>query len=81
MKNLIIAAAMAAASVLTVAGPSQAASVTVTTQDGGPRMMRESHRPRVYNTEYHRPRHGCVVKKTRIHRNGHWVVRTSKVCR
>jgi Ni/Co efflux regulator RcnB len=74
MKNLLIASALAAASVLSVAAQSQAASVTVTTSE------RMAPRHNVDN-RHHRPRHDCMVKKVKTYRHGHVVVKETRVCR
>lgn len=88
MKKLIIATALAVTSVFALAPASyaQSASVTITTGDG-PRYYRHHDRPR-YNRErpryvrdWQRPRHGCTTKQVRSYRNGHSVVKTTKVCR
>jgi len=83
MKTLILASAFAVSSLLSFAGPSEAASasVTVTTHEAGPRHHRDWHRPRHYVRDTHRPRHGCMVKKVRSYRHGELVVRTARVCR
>lgn len=90
MKNLILATTFAISSLLTVAGPSQAASasVTITTGDSGPRHYRswsrhhnDRHRHRHYVRESYRERHGCMIKKVRSYRHGELVVRTTRVCR
>jgi hypothetical protein len=86
MKNLIIAAAMAVTSIVSFAPSSYAQGVSVTIGDG-PRYHRQDDRPRYYRErpryvrEWERPRHRCVVKKVRSHRNGHLVVKTTRVCR
>ncbi|CAN7694598.1 hypothetical protein PMI07_004719 [Rhizobium sp. CF080] len=76
MKNLLIASALAISSILTVAGPSNAASVTITTNERvAPRhTVREVYRP-------HRPRHDCMVKKVKTRYHGRVVVKTTRVCR
>lgn len=74
MKNLLLAAIVAASSILPFAAASQAASVTVRTVE------RVDHR-----RDYHpRPRHNrkdCFVKKVRIKEHGRTIVRTTRVCR
>ncbi|MDE1157325.1 MAG: hypothetical protein PW791_03405 [Neorhizobium sp.] len=72
MKNAILAAAMAVASVLAFAPQSQAETVVVTTSDhrGPPR----AHRP------HHPPRH-CYVKKVRTYQHHRVVMKTTRVCR
>jgi hypothetical protein len=75
MKNLLIASAMAVASVLSFAPQSQAASVTVTTSERpAPRHYADNNR--------HRPRHhDCMVKKVKTYRHGHVVIKETRVCR
>ncbi len=74
MKNLVLASAMALASLLSVAPQSQAASVTVTTTErSAPRYAQRYHHERM--------RHDCRVKKVKTYRNGHVVVKTTRVCR
>ncbi|MBW6422410.1 hypothetical protein KX729_13215 [Rhizobium sp. XQZ8] len=90
MKNLIIATALAVTSIFAFAPASyaQGASVTITTGDG-PRYHRQHDRPRYYRErerprhvrDWQRPRHSCMTKKVRSYRNGHLVVKTTRVCR
>nr|WP_250811138.1 hypothetical protein [Neorhizobium tomejilense] len=77
MKNLLLASALAISSILSVAGPSHAASVTITTDERiAPRhTVREVYRP-------YRPRHrDCMVKKVKTRYHGRVVVKTTRVCR
>jgi hypothetical protein len=80
MKNIIIATALAVTSVFSFAPASyaQGASVTITTGDG-PR-FHHRERPR-YVRDWQRPRHGCMTKKVSTYRNGHKIVKTTRVCR
>lgn len=80
MKNIIIASAMAVASVLAVAPQSQAASVTVTTEQPGPRHYAQNYR-HVEENRHHRRHQDCTVKKVKTYRHGAVVVRETRVCR
>jgi alkaline phosphatase len=72
MKNAILAAAMAVASVLSFAPQSHAETVVVTTRD---------HRgPPHHYRPHHPPRH-CYVKKVRTYHNHRVVIKTQRVCR
>jgi hypothetical protein len=78
MKNIIIVSAFAAASIFAGALPSQAASVIVTTDHGGPGY----HRP--YYGHHLPPRrvsHDCVTRTERVHSHGHVVIKKTQVCR
>jgi hypothetical protein len=84
MKNFLIASAMAVASVLSVAPQSQAASVTITTNDGAPRHGSREYRPMRVQENYrpHRPRHqDCRVKRVKSYRHGQVVIKETRVCR
>jgi len=80
MKQIILACTLTAASVFS-AMPSQAASVTITTDDARP-YYRHSERP--YYRHDMRPRHvsqDCFTKTEKIHRHGHTVVKETRICR
>lgn len=72
MKNAILAAALAVASMFAFVPQSQAETVIVTTNDhrGPPRHARP----------HHPPRH-CYVKKVRTYEHHRLVVKTVRVCR
>lgn len=82
MKTLVLAALAAAVSFSTLSAtavPSQAASVTITTDNGG---MRHDDR---YWRHHHRGhwKHArkCRVKVERHWRHGHMIVRKVKICK
>ncbi|MBX5189340.1 hypothetical protein HJB86_10545 [Rhizobium sp. NZLR3b] len=88
MKQIILACTLAAASIFS-AMPSQAASVTITTDDARP-YYRHAERPyyryaeRPYYREHVRPRHvsrDCFTKTEKIRRHGHTVIEETRVCR
>ncbi|EJC81550.1 hypothetical protein Rleg4DRAFT_3235 [Rhizobium leguminosarum bv. trifolii WSM2297] len=87
MKQIIIACTLAAASIFS-AVPSQAASVTITTDDARP-YYRDAERPyyhaeRPYYRERMRARHvsrDCFTKTEKIRRHGHTVIKETRVCR
>jgi len=82
MKTIIIASAFAAATILTGALPSQAASVTINTDDGGRGYHRMMDRP--YYRHHLPPRRvsqDCVTRTERIHSHGETVIRKTRVCR
>jgi Ni/Co efflux regulator RcnB len=72
MKNLLIASALAVASILPTTAQSQAASVTVTTT--------ERTVPRHHVRERHHRQH-CTVKKMKTRHHGKVIVETTRVCR
>lgn len=88
MKNLIVAAALAVTSIFASAPASyaQGASVTITT-DHAPRYYNNHDRPRYHRERprhvqsWQRARHSCVTKQVRSYRNGHAVMKTTRVCR
>ncbi|MDM9629029.1 hypothetical protein QTL95_24335 [Rhizobium sp. S152] len=73
MKNLVLAAVIAASSILSFTSSSEAASVTVRTVE------RVDHHERHVRPRDHREK--CFVKKVRTHHHGRTVVRTTRVCR
>jgi hypothetical protein len=82
MKNIIIASAFAAATILAGALPSQAASVTITTDNGGYGHHRMTDRP--YYRHHLPPRrvsHDCFTRTERIHSHGETVIKKTRVCR
>jgi hypothetical protein len=83
MKNTIIASAFAAVTIFAAALPSQAASVTITTDNGG-----DGYHHRMADRPYYRhhlpPRlvsHDCVTRTERIHSHGETVIKKTRVCR
>ncbi|AIC29207.1 hypothetical protein IE4771_CH04158 [Rhizobium etli bv. mimosae str. IE4771] len=87
MKQFILACTLAAASILS-AMPSQAASVTITTDDARP-YYRDSERPYYrHHSPYYRHdmrrryvSRDCFTKTERIRRHGHTVVKETRICR
>ena len=82
MKNIIIVSAFAAASIFAGTLPSQAASVTITTDNGGRGYHRMAERP--YYRHHLPPRrvsHDCVTRTERVHSHGHVVIKKTKFCR
>ncbi|MBB4575049.1 hypothetical protein [Rhizobium lentis] len=86
MKQFVLACTLAAASVLS-AMPSQAASVTITTDDARP-YYRDSERP--YYRHHSPYRHDmrrryvsrdCFTKTEKIRRHGHTVIKETRICR
>ncbi|MBY5366002.1 hypothetical protein HFO91_02905 [Rhizobium leguminosarum] len=80
MKQIILACTLAAASIFS-AMPSQAASVTITTDDARP-YYRHSDRP--YYRHDMRPRHiseECFTRVEKIRRHGHTIVKETRICR
>ncbi|MGR9297489.1 hypothetical protein ACU8L5_19610 [Rhizobium leguminosarum] len=80
MRQIILACTLAAASIFS-ATPSQAASVTITTDDASP-TYRHAERP--YYRHHMRPRHvsqHCFTKTEKIRRHGHTVVKETRICR
>lgn len=75
MKRIILASALAVACTLSIAAPSQAASVTVITNDGPHHRYDRDHR------HHPRARHGCTVKKVKTYRHGAVVWKETKICR
>ena len=88
MKQFILACTLAAASVLS-AVPSQAASVTITTDDARPHYYRDSERPYYpHHSPYYRPdmrrryvSSDCFTETERIRRHGHTVIKETRSCR
>ena len=81
MKQIILACTFAAASIFS-ALPSQAASVTITTDQMARPHYGHSERP--YYHHHMTPRrvsHDCFTKTERIHRHSHTVVKETRVCR
>ncbi|TNM65234.1 hypothetical protein [Aliirhizobium smilacinae] len=72
MKNLLIASALAVASILPFTSQSQAASVTVTTTE------RTAPRHHVRERDH---RSHCTVKKVKTRHHGKVVIETTRVCR
>ncbi len=82
MKNIIIASTLAAASIFVGALPSQAASVTITTDNGGRGYHRvDDQRYYRHHMPARRVSHDCVTRTERIHSHGHVVVKKTQVCR
>jgi hypothetical protein len=82
MKQFVLASALAVATVFSAALPSEAASVTITTDNGGRHYYRHADRP--YYRHHMLPRrvaHDCFTKRERIHRHGHTIVKETRVCR
>ncbi|RUM02557.1 hypothetical protein [Rhizobium chutanense] len=86
MKQFILACTLAAASVFS-AMPSEAASVTITTDNARP-YYGDSERPyyrhRPYHRYYgmsHRVSRDCFTKTEKIRRHGHTVVKETRICR
>lgn len=82
MKNIIIASAFAAATIFAGVLPSQAASVTITTDNGGHGYHRMADRP--YYRHHLPPRrvsHDCITRTERVHSHGHMVIQKTRVCR
>ena len=86
MKQFILAWTLAAASVLS-ALPSQAASVTITTDDARP-YYGESERPYYHHRPYYRHHmreryvsRDCFTKTEKIRRHGHTIVKETRICR
>ena len=78
MKNLVLASAMAIASVFSFAAPSMAQSVTVTTTErAAPRYM-QRHAQRY---EHRRVQQDCRVKRVKTIRHGQTVIKETRVCR
>ncbi|MBW8790238.1 hypothetical protein HFO93_08310 [Rhizobium leguminosarum] len=80
MKRIILACTLAAASIFS-AMPSQAASVTITTDDARP-YYRHSDRP--YYRHHMRPRHiseECFTRVEKFRRHGHTIVKETRICR
>ncbi|NKL34115.1 hypothetical protein GFL49_09865 [Rhizobium leguminosarum bv. viciae] len=80
MKQIILACALAAASIFS-AMPSQAASVTITTDDARPHYR---HAERPYYRHDMRARHvsrDCFTKTEKIRRHGNTVVKETRICR
>jgi hypothetical protein len=74
MKTLIVASALAAASLFSASIPVQAASVTITTTDTRPA-------PRYVQERRHHRHHDCYVKKVKTHRHGKVIIKETRVCR
>ncbi|MBB4238535.1 hypothetical protein [Rhizobium esperanzae] len=86
MKQFILACTLAAASVFS-AMPSQAASVTITTDNPRP-YYGDSERPYYRHRPYHRDQwrshrvsRDCFTKTEEIRRHGRTIVRETRVCR
>ncbi|MBB3594397.1 hypothetical protein FHX08_004801 [Rhizobium sp. BK529] len=86
MRNIVIASALAAATIFAGALPSQAASVTITTDNGGYGYHRMMDHP--YHRPYYRhhlpPRRisdDCFTRTERIHHHGRTVIKETRVCR
>ena len=82
MKNIAIASACVAATILAGALPTQAASVTITTDNDGYGYHRMMERP--YYRRHLPPRrvsHDCFTRMERFHRHGHIVIEKTRVCR
>ncbi len=78
MKNFVLSCVIAASSLFTVAAPSYADTVTITTtQRSMDRHYRDEYRPRAY----HRVKRDCFVKKVRSHHHGRVVIKETRVCR
>ncbi|MBY3064923.1 hypothetical protein HFO63_27060 [Rhizobium laguerreae] len=80
MKRFVLACTLAAASIFS-AMPSQAASVTITTDDARP-TYRHAERP--YYRHHMRPRHvsqDCFTRTEKIRRHGHTLVKETRICR
>ena len=85
MKQLILACTLAAASVLSVV-PSQAASVTITTDNprsyyGESERPYYRHRPSYRHHMSHRVSRDCFTKTEKIRRHSHTVVKETRICR
>ncbi|EJZ21138.1 hypothetical protein NE852_20140 [Rhizobium sp. Pop5] len=94
MKQFILACTLAAASVFSTM-PSQAASVTITTDNARPyygdperSYYRDSERPYYRYSPYYRHHmmsrrvsEECFTKTERIRRHGHTVIKETRICR
>ncbi|GAA3091485.1 hypothetical protein GCM10010520_41990 [Rhizobium viscosum] len=82
MKNIIIASAFAAATILATALPSQAASVTITTDNDGYGYHRMVDRPYYrHRLPPRRVSHDCYTRTERFHSHGETVIKKTRVCR
>ncbi|RUM24978.1 hypothetical protein EFQ99_15085 [Rhizobium vallis] len=86
MKHFILACTLAAASVFS-AMPSQAASVTITTDNARP-YYGDSESPYYRHRPYYRHHmmsrrvsEDCFTKTERIRRHGHTFVKETRICR
>ena len=86
MKQFILACTLAAASVLS-AMPSQAASVTITTDNPRPYYSDSEgpyyrhHRPYSRHHMMRRVSDDCFTKTERIRRHGHTIIKETRICR
>ncbi|ARO25898.1 hypothetical protein CO659_06740 [Rhizobium sp. S9] len=79
MKQFILACTLAAASVLS-AMPSQAASVTITTDNPRP-YYSDSEGPYYRHHMMRRVSDDCFTKTERIRRHGHTIIKETRICR
>lgn len=82
MKQFILASALAVAAVFSAALPSEAASVTITSDHGGRHYYRHADRSHYrHHMPQRRVARDCFTKTERIRSHGHVVVKETRVCR
>ncbi|KAA0689468.1 hypothetical protein DTW90_31775 [Neorhizobium sp. P12A] len=83
MRKLMVAAAIAMAAITSTFGAANAQSVVITDDNGPQYHHRYYDHDRHWDRDWHRPRYQrarCMTKTVEVHRNGHTMVKETRMC-